>query len=139
MSDETTVTLPEGYESWDGTDPFEDYTGPYFFKRMEDGTIQSAFISQPHHCNGGGFLHGGSMMTFADYSLFVFAKDITNGPCVTVTFNSEFVSAGLPNKLIEARGSVVRNTRSLIFVRGEVFCEDQVILPFSGVIKRIGV
>lgn len=51
------AVLPEGYVSWDGTDPFEDHAGPYFFKKMDDGSIRCAFVSTPTHCNGGGFLH----------------------------------------------------------------------------------
>jgi len=132
------AVLPEGYVGWDGTDPFEDHAGPYFFKKMEDGSIRCAFVSTPTHCNGGGFLHGGALMTFADYSLFAIAGELTGGPCVTVSFNSDFVTAGKAGKLIEATGEVVKNTKSLIFVRGEVTCEGETLMPFSGVIKRIG-
>ncbi|MGK2740172.1 PaaI family thioesterase [Tepidicaulis sp. LMO-SS28] len=134
----TEITLPEGYGGWDGTDPFEDHAGPYYFKEMEDGSVRCAFISTPTHCNGGGFIHGGALMTFADYALFAIAKDVTEGPCVTVSFNSEFVSAGPAGKLIEATGEVVRNTKSLIFVRGEIICEDDTLMTFSGIIKRVG-
>lgn len=128
----------EGYQAWEGgTDPFEDYAGPYFFKKMEDGSIRCAFEALPHHCNGGGFLHGGSLMTFADYALFALAGDVLDGPGVTVSFNSEFISAVGAGNFIEATGEVVRNTRSMIFVRGQVFCGDETLLNFSGVIKRI--
>ena len=66
---------------------------------------------------------------------------ITDSNChgiVTVSFNSDFVAAGQAGKLIEATGEVVKNTKSLIFVRGEVTCEGETLMPFSGVIKRIG-
>lgn len=130
------------YQSWDGTDPFEDHAGPYYFKRVESGDILCAFEAKPHHCNGGGFLHGGSLMTFADYSLFAIAKDVLHGHGVTVSFNSEFVAAGQAGDLIQSRGKVVKSTGSLIFMRGEVFVEgddgkEHVLLNFSGIIKRL--
>ena len=129
----------EGYHTWDGgVDPFEDHAGPFYSKTHEDGARTAAFESKPHHCNGGGFLHGGMMMTFADYALFAIAGDVLDGPGVTVSFNSEFIAAVGACEFVEARGEVVRNTRSLIFIRGEVFCGDKVLLPFSGIIKRIG-
>ncbi|MBI1261485.1 MAG: PaaI family thioesterase [Rhizobiales bacterium] len=130
-----------GYESWDGTDPFEDHAGPYFFKRHENGTITCAFEATPTHCNGGGFLHGGSMMTFADYSLFAIAKDVLQGHGVTISFSSEFIAAGQAGDFVESRGKVVKATGSMIFMQGEVFTgsgeNEKILLNFSGIIKRV--
>ena len=127
-----------GYHAWaDGTDPFEDHAGPYFKKDLDDGTVTCAFEALPHHCNGGGFLHGGALMTFADYALFAIAGGVLDGPGVTVSFNSEFISAVGAGNLIEATGEIVRNTRSMVFVRGQIFSSDETLLNFSGVIKRI--
>lgn len=127
-----------GYQSWEGNvDPFEDHAGPYFFKKQDDGSVRCAFEAKAHHCNGGGFLHGGALMTFADFALFAIASDVLDGPGVTVSFNSEFISAVGAGNLIEATGEVVRNTRSMVFVRGQVFCDDETLLNFSAIIKRI--
>ncbi|MEQ9144444.1 MAG: PaaI family thioesterase [Parvibaculaceae bacterium] len=127
-----------GYQSWEGNvDPFEDHAGPYFFKKQDDGRVRCAFEAKAHHCNGGGFLHGGALMTFADFALFAIASDVLDGPGVTVSFNSEFISAVGAGNLIEATGEVVRNTRSMVFVRGQVICDDETLLNFSAIIKRI--
>ncbi len=127
-----------GYHSWeDMVDPFEDHAGPYFKKNKDDGSVSCAFEALPHHCNGGGFLHGGALMTFADYALFAIAGDILDGPSVTVSFSSEFISAVGEGNLVEATGEVIRNTRSMVFVRGQIFSGDTILLNFSGVIKRI--
>ena len=66
----------ETVTGWDGHDPFEDHAGPFFFRKHEDGSVTCAFEAKPHHCNGGGFLHGGMLMTFADYSLFAIGSDV---------------------------------------------------------------
>jgi acyl-coenzyme A thioesterase PaaI-like protein len=130
-----------GFKGWDGTDPFEDYAGPYFFRKSEDGKVISAFEAEPHHCNGGGFLHGGALMTFADYSLFAIATDVLNGPAVTVSFNAEFTAASAGKGVVYSRGDIVQNTGSMIFLRGQVFTNEEegerILLNFSGIVKRV--
>ena len=130
----------EGYEHWVGLDPCEDFMGPFWFKRDGDA-FKCAFIAEQKHINGGGTTHGGLLMTFADFALFAIAQDALNtGFGVTISLNGEFVSAGKPDDFIEARGRVVRSTRSLVFVDGEVFVsedgEDKTLLNFSGIIKK---
>jgi len=130
-----------GFRGWDGTDPFEDYAGPYFYRKETNGAVTGAFEAQPHHCNGGGFLHGGALMTFADYSLFCFATDILDGPAVTVSFNSEFTAASAGEGIVYSRGEIVQNTGSMVFLRGQVFTKDEtterILLNFSGIVKRV--
>ncbi len=134
----------EGYRKWEGFDPFEEYTGPYFFQDMGDGRYRCAFEARDHNCNAGGALHGGSLMTFADFSLFIFAKPaLQDISAVTISFSSEFVGAGFAGDLIEAEGEMVRSTGSLVFSRGTIFTRREgetdpaVLLTFSGVLKKI--
>lgn len=130
-----------GYETWEGHDPFEDHAGPFFFRKQEDGSITCAFEATPRHCNGGGFLHGGLLMTFADFSLFAIGRDVLNGPSVTVSLTGEFTAAAGPGEFIEARGEIVKNTGSMVFLRGQVFtgngAQERILLNFSGIVKRV--
>ena len=137
MSVTTQDLISGGYKTWEGGDAFEDLVGPFYFKKLDDGSYHSAFVSEGRHKNGGGMLHGGLLMTFADFALFTIAKDHLEGMSVTLGFNSEFVSAGTAGALIEASGEVTRATRSLIFVRGKIFSGDSIIMTFSGIIKKI--
>jgi len=127
----------EGYQTWGAVDAFEDMIGPFFYKKIESGEYLSAFVSEDRHLNGGGQLHGGLLMSFADFAMFVIAKDHLEGEAVTVGFNSEFVSAGDVGKRIEASGEVTKATGSMLFVRGKIFCGDNTILTFSGILKKI--
>lgn len=128
----------EGYRTWEGgTDPYEDHCGPFFWREEADGYFTGAFEAEARHCNGFGALHGGMLMSFADYSLFVIArKALADQSAVTVTFNSEFVAAEGAGAFVQSRGSVVRATRQLVFVRGEVFAGDKVLMTFSGVLMK---
>ncbi len=130
--------LENGYATWGDVDPFEDLIGPFYLKDNGDGTNRAAFVAEAErHCNGGGMLHGGLLMSFADFALFAIAKKALGGFGVTVAFNSEFVSAGQAGELVEATGEIMRDTKSLIFVRGKIFSGDRTIMSFSGIIKKV--
>ncbi len=133
----------EGYTKWGGEEPFEDYVGPFYMKLdPEGGKHVSALVVDEHHLNGGGFLHGGLLMTFADYALFVIAhSELDEHYGVTVSCQTDFLKGTDPRgKVLLAHGEVTRNTRSLIFVRGEIIIEDEPenkLATFTGIIKRV--
>ena len=115
------VSLPSDYQVYEYDDPFEDHVGPLGYK-VVDGTITFAFLADARHRNTAGTVHGGMLMTFADFALCLTATwDQPGEKCVTVSCNSEFVAPGRPGDLIEASGEVVRRTKSLTFVRGQVY------------------
>src|SRR5215203_4611381 len=92
-----------GWYFWGEGDPFETQSGPFFFREEEDGSVRCAFRAEKKHMNGGGFMHGGCMMTFADYALFALAwRELKDSYAVTVSLNSEFISSGAVGDLVEA-------------------------------------
>lgn len=130
-----------GWRFWPG-EAFEARTaGPFYTMRHADKSVVCAFRAAAKHMNGGGVVHGGALMTFADYSLFAFAHaeigEENYG--LTVAFTSEFLSGPRQGQLIESRGEVLRAGGSLIFVRGLVSADGVPALNFSGTIKRIKV
>lgn len=119
-------------------DPFEQHAGPFYHRRTTDGSIRCAMRVSGKQLNGGGFIHGGALMTFADFCLFAVAQDaLHEAPAVTATFNCEFVAAVAAGSLIECTGEVIRSTRSLVFVRGLMRSGDAPVLSFSGTLKKI--
>ena len=121
-----------------GEDPFEDLTGPFYYRRDDDGRLVCAFKAEKKHMNGGDFMHGGCMMTFADYALFIIAMDAPEGAgAVTASFNGEFVDAVREGEIVEARGEVVRGGASLIFIRGLMTSGERPIFNFSAILKRV--
>ncbi len=134
----------EGFRKWDGFDPFEEHTGPFYFRETEPGRYLCAFEALGQHVNGSGAIHGGCLMTFADFALFVISKPaLQDGMGVTVSMNSEFIGAGLEQDFVQATGEIVRETGSLVFARGLVFSaragetDPVMLLNFSGIVKKI--
>ena len=112
----------DGYTKWGFEEQFEDHAGPFYMKINPDtGRHLSAFIPEKRHMNGGSFLHGGMLMSFADYALFVIAHDeLEDMNAVTVSCQTEFLKGAAPTTPVFADGEVTRNTRSLVFVRARV-------------------
>ncbi|MGH6970392.1 MAG: PaaI family thioesterase, partial [Caulobacteraceae bacterium] len=126
-----------GWRTYD-TDPFETLAGPFYSRREADGQMVCAFRAGRKHMNGGGFMHGGCLATFADYALFVIAEDALAGSgSVTASLNAEFIDAGREGELIEARGEVVRAGASMVFVRGLVSTGERPLLNFSAIVKKV--
>lgn len=133
----TEVTEGEfkGWKTWP-EEPFEhDTAGPFYMRTDEKGQV-AAFRAQRKHMNAGGVMHGGCLMTFADFALFAIAHHGMEGVYgLTVAFTSEFLDGALEGELIEARGEVLRQGRSITFVRGLVTANGRPVLNFSGTIK----
>lgn len=128
-----------GWMTYAGLDPFEDAVGPFYWRREAGNARRCAFRAEPRHMNGGGFMHGGCMMSFADFALFEIARDAMAGERgVTASFSSEFVGAIAVGQLVECTGEVVKAGRSLVFVRGIVTADGEPALSFSGLIKKMG-
>jgi acyl-coenzyme A thioesterase PaaI-like protein len=140
--DTVPVVLQEGpfagWTTWStGADPYETAIGPFCFRR-DGGRVRCGFQPRRDHLNGGGAIHGGLLMSFADFSLFAIASaELGATKAVTLTCNSEFIGAGSLGDIVEAEGDVLRATRSLIFVRGLVTQSARPLLAFSGTLKKI--
>lgn len=127
-----------GWTTWK-EEPFEhDTAGPFYFKVDEKGPV-AAFRVTRKHMNAGGVVHGGCLMTFADFALFALGHDAMEGSYgVTVAFTAEFIDGALEGELLTARGDTLRKGGSLSFVRGIIHGEDgRPVLNFSGTIKKL--
>lgn len=131
-----------GYYTLPDWDPFEDHVGPMYeryerYERYDDGKVRCAMVLEARHCNTGGIAHGGLMMTFADYATFAIARQEIGGPGgATVSMNHDFCSPARAGQLLEAEADVVRESRSMVFMRGRLFVGDTTISIFSTVIRK---
>jgi len=126
-----------GWRFWQG-DPFETRSGPFYYRREDEGAYVSAFRAEARHMNGGGFMHGGCLLTFADFALFAIATDALGGDhAVTLNLAGDFLGAVQPGALVEARGEVTRGGGKTIFVRGLVTGDGAPALSFTGIIRRL--
>lgn len=131
-----TEGLWTGWYHWEPVDDFEEHSGP-FYCRDEGERLVCGFRPAAKNRNGSGNIHGGALMTFADYALFIAAHHADPKIYgVTLTMNCEFVGAAESGRLLTARTEVVRQGQSILFARGTIDDEGRPVLTFSGTIKK---
>ncbi|GGD91769.1 thioesterase [Tsuneonella deserti] len=127
-----------GWKNWPH-DAFETRAGPFYFRTDENGESVCAFRAEQKHMNGGGFMHGGCLMTFADFALFSIAhNELKENFAVTLSMTSEFLDPARVGQWIEARGEVTRAGGKTIFVRGTVTADAKPVFTFTGIIRKVG-
>ena len=92
------------------------------------------------HLNLQGIVHGAVTLSLIDISLFVTMHSIGTGnagPSVTLELSTQFVGGGDPARPLDAVTEIVRETGKLVFVRGMVVQDDDVIASFSGIVRKI--
>jgi uncharacterized protein (TIGR00369 family) len=124
-----------GYTIYDPIDPFEQIAGPFFWKKLEDGVDHLVVRTEKRHGNRQGVIHGGFLMTMIDLTFAVAAKEYPDQRLVTISLSSEFVSGGQVGSLVEAKAEIVRNTRTLCFLRGQVYSDGETLLNASCIYK----
>lgn len=116
---------------------FADMVGPLYVCRDEGGTSYG-FRVEARHGNVRGAMHGGMMMTLADQVLGLTVVDaVRDAPVVTVSLNTDFVAAAFPGDWLVGRAEIVRKARSLVFVRGTLCRDDEIVLNAVGIWKQV--
>ena len=125
-----------GYALYDPPDPFEDHVGPFWF-RKDNGVAHCRMAPDQRHLNSGGMVHGGLLMSFADYALATAAGATEGKFALTAALTCQFLSAGRPGAPIEAQAEEVRAGKTLSFVRGTVCQNGTALLACTGTFRPI--
>lgn len=128
--------IPADYKTLKGLSPAEDHIGPFYYRKTDAGLVMG-FQATTQHCNGLGTVHGGILMTFADYAVTMLALSGVKENCTTVSFTSDFIAAAKSGDWVEASGTVVKRTGSMTFVNGQLSVDGDVVLIFQAVVRRL--
>ena len=134
------------YSTFVPPDPFEDHVGPFYFRISGDaqaaGSVHCVLPTLPRHGNYAGGVHGGAILTFADYALCLVAGRAADGGtntsfAMTVSIAVEFLDAGRIGPPLEATGEPLQVTGRLAFARGTLSQEGRTIALWSGVVRHV--
>ncbi len=112
--------------------------GPWW-QRPKGDSFEYGFLAESKHHNRRGVVQGGMLMTFADRSLGMtcwYANE--KQPQATVQLDVHFIDAVQIGEFVECRCRVVRRTRSLVFMTGDLVVGDRVVATANGVWKTLG-
>ncbi|MBX9945726.1 MAG: thioesterase family protein [Reyranella sp.] len=127
-------------------DPFEDHIGPIYYKLSGDtraaGAVHCVLPTHAAHGNYSGGVHGGALLTFADYALCLVAGRAADGGtnssfAVTVSIAAEFLDGARIGPPVEARGEPLQVTGRLAFARGSLTQEGRTVALWSGVCRHV--
>jgi acyl-coenzyme A thioesterase PaaI-like protein len=147
MSDTTPPSPPAFDPASAGWQPYADegfigLVGPFWSrpKKTDLGdSFEYAFMAEHKHHNRRGVVQGGMLMTFADRSMGMtcwYANE--KQPQATVQLDMHFVDAVQIGEFVECRAKVVRRTRSLVFMSGELVVGERLVATANGVWKTLG-
>jgi uncharacterized protein (TIGR00369 family) len=134
------------YSVFTPPDPFEDHTGPFYFRIDGDaakaGTVHCVLPTEARHGNYKDGVHGGAILAFADYALCLVAGRAADGGtntsfAMTVSIAVEFLSAARVGAPLEATGEPLQVTGRLAFARGRVTQLGKAIALWSGVVRHV--
>jgi uncharacterized protein (TIGR00369 family) len=101
------------------------------------GGARVRLVPQPHHMNNLGIPHGGIICTLLDVAMGSTCRVVLRQPVMTLDMQVAFVTPGRGPLL--AQGSILRAGRSLIYVEGRVFREEdeELVAKGSGIFKIV--
>ncbi|MEE2002907.1 PaaI family thioesterase [Alkalimonas sp. MEB108] len=129
----------KGFIRCDQDSGFSAHIGPFYQKPQGEGFVRALQLGDIH-LNPEGVVHGGVLLSFADYVIYRAIGDITGHQMkfATIQLNSQFLAAAKAGEVLLGEGRIVRQTRSVIFAEGRLFTERREIMAANGIWKVLG-
>lgn len=120
-------------------DGFIAHVGPVYHVPFSEGEGRFRFFAEAKHRNRGGFVQGGMLMTFADRAMGRTARQYDqNRAQATAQFSMQFYEPVSIGECVEIVCTIERQTRHLVFMRGELSAKGRQVASATGVWKIIG-
>lgn len=107
--------------------------------RTESGKCRLRMFPARKHQNLLGMIHGAVTLGLIDISMFAALRTLSSGDAggsVTLELSTQFIGAGQPDRPLDAVVEILRETRRLLFVRGEVIQGDNLVAGFTGIVRK---
>jgi uncharacterized protein (TIGR00369 family) len=114
---------------------FMHLAGPTW-RRREGKRLKLGLLTGDQHANRNGVVHGGVLLALADHGLGMVSLDQTD--CyrqATISLNLQFVSPANLGDFVEVDAEVVRQTRSVVFLRGTLQVSARTVATADGIWK----
>jgi|TARA_B100000029_G_scaffold175181_3_gene172237 acyl-coenzyme A thioesterase PaaI-like protein len=131
----------DGWYSWNPHDKtrFNAVVMGDLVTRREGDACRLRMVPEHKHTNLQGMLHGATILGLIDIALFAAVHVLGEGepgPSLTLELSTQFVGAGDPEKPLDAVSEIVRETGRMVFVRGQVVQQDEVVASYSGIVRK---
>ena len=116
---------------------FMKHNGGLQFREISQIDYEFKTIIKEFHLNSAGITHGGFIASLLDSGMGTAAHRVlgSNIKAATISLDIKFISASRPGDLIIGSAKVLKKTKSLVFMRGEVRCGKRLISTAEGIWK----
>ncbi len=118
---------------------FMKHNGGIEFRKISQSDYQFRATVQDYHLNPGGITHGGFIMSLMDSGMGTAAHRAL-GPdarAATISLDVKFISASTTGNELLGFSKVLKKTRSLVFMHGEIRCGNNLIATAEGIWKLL--
>ena len=116
---------------------FMKHNGGLEFRQLTEKEYEFKTEIQDYHINAGGVTHGGFVMSMLDSGMGTAAHQVIEGSAVTISLNTNFIGGSKAGDKIIGLAKIKKKTRSLIFMYGQLKCEDKLLASAEGIWKII--
>jgi acyl-coenzyme A thioesterase PaaI-like protein len=116
---------------------FMKHNGGLEFRKISDNEYEYTTTLQDFHMNASGTTHGGYIMSVLDSGMGTSAHQFIKGIAVTISLNINFIGGSKPGDIILGYAKMKKQTSSLIFMYGELKCNDRLLATAEGIWKVI--
>lgn len=110
-----------------------------FWRKSVGDTMLFGLLTDAGHLNRNGSIHGGVVLTLADHALGHTSVHAGQGrKQATIQLDVQFIAAPRAGDFMVARGTVVKMTRSIVFMRADITVGDKLVATANGVWKILG-
>jgi hypothetical protein len=110
--------IPDGFQPLEHAEGYIGLSGPFFWRREEDGRYAYGFSSDGRHGNPDGALHGAATLK-----------------CATIALTSQFVSGVPTGGWVSGRADIRRLTKALAFVDAEASAGNTLLLTATAIFR----
>jgi uncharacterized protein (TIGR00369 family) len=116
---------------------FMKHNGGLEFRKISESLYQFRATVQEMHLNPGGITHGGFIMSLMDSGMGTAAHRVLGAKvrAATISMDVKFISGSTTGDTLTGAARILRKTRSLVFVQGELHSGEQLIATAEGIWK----
>ena len=116
---------------------FMKHNGGLIFRKLSESEYEYKTTIQDFHMNAGGVTHGGYVMSMLDSGMGTAAHQNIEGGAVTISMSINFIGGSKPGDEIIGYAKIKKQTRSLVFMYGELKCNEKLLATAEGIWKII--
>ena len=113
------------------------HNGGLEFKKISDSEYEYRTTLKDFHMNASGMAHGGFIMSLLPSGMGTSSHPVFDGVAVTITLDIKFIGASKAGDEITGYAKIKKQTKSLIFMQGELTTNRRTLATAEGIWKVI--